>query len=493
VTSYADWKMPPALAAGLEQLGWPAEDGYVRDAVPAARRGNNVVAVVPPAPAWAMPVLAGLLGQAPSESGPGILILTAPAQLTPWAYALASLTEGAPIRIAVDASVAPAPQLVHPADVLITSPEAALARHTRSLLGPERFRAVVFAWPEQWNADEAVTALMQDMPRECQRIVMTAHANTVDQPGGMVERYARKAIVCGPAPAEVDTAAPDAGGTVYSAAAAWSGRAAAVANVLAAHPGRQAVIWTADRGDFHQIALTTGGVRDDVHLACRSAGSADLTVCYDLPPVDALRQLARRSDVVVLMPPGAESYLATIAPQRKPMSLASAAAAAAHHDERLRAEVVAQLDGAATTAGLYALAPLFERHDPQQVAAAVFALWQRESGVPATAATERSSTAPAVAPKAPTGSAIARLWIGAGKKDDATVGDFVAVLVKEAGMDRTRIGKIDVRDTFALVEVPAADAEDLAVRLVGKTIRKRKLSARVDRGGSSAPRRAPRH
>jgi ATP-dependent RNA helicase DeaD len=86
----------------------------------------------------------------------------------------------------------------------------------------------------------------------------------------------------------------------------------------------------------------------------------------------------------------------------------------------------------------------------------------------------------------------AKLWIGAGKKDEATVGDFVAVLIKEAGMDRSRIGRIELRDTFALVEVPAEDAEGIAQRLVGLTIRKRKLSARVDRGrggpgGSKAP------
>jgi ATP-dependent RNA helicase DeaD len=74
------------------------------------------------------------------------------------------------------------------------------------------------------------------------------------------------------------------------------------------------------------------------------------------------------------------------------------------------------------------------------------------------------------------------LWIGAGKRDEATVGDFVAVLVKEAGMDRSQIGRIELRDTFALVEVPADQAEEIAQRLAGVTIRKRRLMAKVDRG-----------
>lgn len=91
---------------------------------------------------------------------------------------------------------------------------------------------------------------------------------------------------------------------------------------------------------------------------------------------------------------------------------------------------------------------------------------------------------------------MAKLWVGAGKKDDATPGDLVAVLVKEAGLDRTLIGRIELRDTFALVEVPASEADRLAAALTGLTIRRRRLVARVDRGiparsgpGRGAPRR----
>jgi len=84
---------------------------------------------------------------------------------------------------------------------------------------------------------------------------------------------------------------------------------------------------------------------------------------------------------------------------------------------------------------------------------------------------------------------VAKLWIGAGKKDDATVADFVAVLVREVGLERSKIGRIELRDTFALVEVPAAEAEAIALRLGGITIRKRKLTARVDGGRGAPPKR----
>jgi ATP-dependent RNA helicase DeaD len=71
------------------------------------------------------------------------------------------------------------------------------------------------------------------------------------------------------------------------------------------------------------------------------------------------------------------------------------------------------------------------------------------------------------------------------------VGDIVAVLAREVGLDRSLIGRVDLRDAFTLVEVPSSEAERVALKLVGLTVRKRKLSARVDRGpsGPSGPSR----
>jgi ATP-dependent RNA helicase DeaD len=69
-----------------------------------------------------------------------------------------------------------------------------------------------------------------------------------------------------------------------------------------------------------------------------------------------------------------------------------------------------------------------------------------------------------------------------GRRDEATTGDLVAVLIKEVGLAREAIGRIELRETFSLVEVPAGDAERVARALTGLTVRRRKLVARVDRG-----------
>ncbi len=128
---------------------------------------------------------------------------------------------------------------------------------------------------------------------------------------------------------------------------------------------------------------------------------------------------------------------------------------------------------------LLALAPLFEREDPSRVAAALYRLW-RAAGALAPAA---GSTAqrPAVGSTP----AVSRIWIGAGKKDGVTPADLVAALSRDVGMDASRIGKIEVREMFSLVEVPAAEAEEIARRLTGKTVRRREVTARLDRGGAA--------
>jgi hypothetical protein len=83
--------------------------------------------------------------------------------------------------------------------------------------------------------------------------------------------------------------------------------------------------------------------------------------------------------------------------------------------------------------------------------------------------------------------ATSRLYVGVGKKDGATVNDLVAVLTKELRLERSKIGRVELRDAFSLVEVPAQDAERIATALNGTTIRRRRVTARVDRGTPSRP------
>ncbi len=83
--------------------------------------------------------------------------------------------------------------------------------------------------------------------------------------------------------------------------------------------------------------------------------------------------------------------------------------------------------------------------------------------------------------------ATAKIYVGVGKKDGATANDLVAVLTKELRVERGKIGRIELRDAYSLIEIPAQDAEKVALALNGVTIRRRRVTARVDRGPTGTP------
>jgi ATP-dependent RNA helicase DeaD len=147
-----------------------------------------------------------------------------------------------------------------------------------------------------------------------------------------------------------------------------------------------------------------------------------------------------------------------------------------------RAAIVRTLEAGTPDRALLTLAPLFERHDPTAVAAALFELWSRS------APGNTAAPAEAAVPKTES-STTAKIYVGVGKKDGATANDLVAVLTKDLRVNKENIGRIELRDAYSLVEIPAGDAEKIALALNGVTIRRRRVTARVDKGPSRSPQR----
>jgi ATP-dependent RNA helicase DeaD len=179
--------------------------------------------------------------------------------------------------------------------------------------------------------------------------------------------------------------------------------------------------------------------------------------------------------VVLLVPPEAESYAARIAAPRRPLQLPSLVDSVMDAASGQRATITKAIEQGTPNRALLTLAPLFERHDPAAVAAALFDLW--------------TSSAPAAPSPLPDIPATSKIYVGLGKKDGATANDFVAVLTKELRFERTKIGRIELRDAYSLIEIPAQDAEKLAGALNGVTVRRKRVTARVDRGPTQPPRR----
>ena len=71
------------VARTLESWDWQASDPLLRDAVPTVARGHNLVAVLPPSPAAAAPLIGAVLGRL----GNGVrgLMVVPPGMLAEWA------------------------------------------------------------------------------------------------------------------------------------------------------------------------------------------------------------------------------------------------------------------------------------------------------------------------------------------------------------------------------------------------------------------------
>jgi ATP-dependent RNA helicase DeaD len=307
---------------------------------------------------------------------------------------------------------------------------------------------------------------MQDLPKETQRVIYTAAADRME---ALVERYARKALTIG---AQESAAS----GPVRTVSVSWARRVGALAELVELLDPASMVIWTADRSYHPAIAQAVALAAPELRLVTGDAPRAETVVAFDLPTAERLQQLVKAGEVVLLVPPGTESYAARIATPRRPLALPGMVDTVSAAGAAQRAAIVKALETGKPDRALLTLAPLFERHDPVAVAAALFDLW--------------SSTGPAEAPsRVPDNPATAKLFVGVGKKDGATANDFVAVLTKDLRVERAKIGRIELREAYSLIEIPAQDAEKVALALNGVTIRRRKVTARVDRGPTRAPRR----
>jgi ATP-dependent RNA helicase DeaD len=467
--SFQDLHLKPPFAAALERLGWNPDDAAARETAPTAARGHNLVASAPPVPAYAAPALAGLLNRL--GDGGGALLLAPPGQLDEWGGLAHALAQDTGIRVQVAHGTARAMRRLkaNGVDLLITTPTTALTLLTRSALSMDALTSLFLAWPESWGEEDSITALMQDLPKETQRVIYTSAPGRVE---ALVERYARKALTSG-APALEGAAS----GPVRTVGVSWARRVPVLAELVELLDPASMVIWTADRSHHPAIAQAVALADPELRLVTGDAPEAETIVAFDLPTAERLQQLTKAGEVVLLVPPGTESYAARIATPRRPLLLpgivdtVSAAAAAQ------RAAIAKEMEATTPDRALLVLAPLFERYDPVAVAAALFDLWTG------------SGLAQATTAGVPDIPATAKLFVGVGKKDGATANDFVAVLTKDLRVERGKIGRIELREAYSLIEIPAQDAEKVALALNGVTIRRRKVTARVDRGPTRSPRR----
>lgn len=443
------------------------EHPALREAAPVTTRGHNLVFVAPPSPEWAAPVLSALVGRLAAEPKGPALALCPPEAVDEWARVAARVARGTGVRVAGAHAPGRLTRLIKSdaVDLAFAAPETVHELVRRASLKMDQVSAVLLLWPEAWAGEELLVPLLQDVPKDTQRIVVTADLGAT---AALVERYCWRAPV-------VDVLGPDWTGSppaVRSTPVSWASRLSVLGDLVEQLDPESLAVWTADTGDHAAIAAALSSWGTEATITTGVPAKSSLIIAYDFPVPERLRELAALGDVLLLVPPGTEAFAARLAPNRRPVHARGLLDKAQGELDEARRSIAAAASRGPAPASYQALAPLLERYEATTVAAALMELWTAaRSGIPE----------PAPAP-AGTASASVRIWVGLGKKDLVTPHDLVGSLVKEVGVARESVGKVEIRESFSLVELKGvADPEQVAERMAGKIIRKRRVVARVDR------------
>lgn len=424
------------------------------EAKAALERGRHVALVTPPAVEQAGELWELLPRETPGHGpgvGPPVLIICADdVSAAEWASAAP-----ADFRVHAVTGLARSARLltrrrVHVLAGAVSDLAALLARAALKL---DAVRTIVIAWPEAFAGGEhaAVLDTLLGEAREARRIVLSWNPLLLRD---FLERHARRAEVVGSPPVD-DVGAPLAPlGPARYAVVPPSRRAATV---------REAI----ELLDLERPFVWEGGPIGPPDLSPDLA--PDAVLCARLPSREQLAALMRFGGgaPALLVTAAQLPYLHSIAGPLTPLRLPSSADRAADRAAALRDQVARLITERRVDAELALLDPLFERFDPAEVAAALLAISYQPSAV--------SSPLP------PPSAAWVKVFVNVGKKDRAAAKDLVGALIREVGIPKDAIGRVDVRETFSLIDVTPAVA-DRAVRGLSRVaIKGRRAVARLDR------------
>lgn len=460
--------LAPPVAGNLALAGWSADHPAMREAAAVAARGNNLVFLAPPSPAWAAPVLGGVISRRLTGRRGPVLGLASEAAVDEWARVAGRVALHTGVRVAAAHGTARLTRLLRSdtTDLVFLTPQAALELVRRSALKMDAVDGILLLCPETWGGEDLLPGLLQDAGRETQRVVVTADR---DAAAPLVERYCWKAPVVDLL--EPATAPPP---QIRIASTGWRRRAEALGELVEQLDPESVTVWATDLSDRILLDATLRAAGAEPVVTSGIPENRSLIIGWDLPTPVLLAALAAQGEVILLVPPGAEVYLARVAPRRRAIPLGGQLERARAALDQDRMLVRGVLDRVPDDSAFHAIAPLLERYESSAVAAALYQLWS-----------EARTPPPDPASAKPSGGE-GKIWIGIGKRDAVTPHDLVAALIKDAGVPREAVGKVEIRESFTLVELSAgADAAAAAERLTGKTIRKRRLVARLDRGRTS--------
>ena len=402
------------------------------------------------------------------------------------------LAEGRDIAIVGATSATRAATLlrIRPAQIVAATPQTIVEMLQSATLKLATVRAVCIAWADELvtrGASATLETVMSELPKEGARIVVTSELTPAVEE--LLERYARRARRVATVVADTDQPIP-----VSFASVLPETRLLTLRRLIDQTEPRSALVFVRDGESAASVdtllrALGYAGESPAITTGLVAAPGTDVVFLFDLPVSRAeLREAtAGAKRVIALVQPRQLTSLRGLAAGGPvtPVSLPEAGARARDRDEQARAELRTVLAEGVYGRELLALEPLLENHDGIEIAAALLQVLDRERAARATA----SAAASAAGPRDRTSSGMTKLFVNIGERDSVRPGDLVGAIANQAGVSSAEIGKVDVRESFSLVEVSSGIADAVITKVTGVEIRGRRAVLRRE---EDRPPRAPR-
>jgi ATP-dependent RNA helicase DeaD len=483
------------LITAMEQAGYARPSAIQRASVPMIRRGGSAVVRGPSGSGATTGVIVAVIdrlaGDEERAAAARALVVTSSApRATRIADAAARCGGNVGVRAAAIGGGWPADA---PA-LLVGTADGLLRAVRRSALKLDAFTTIVIDGAAQIVALAGIGVLedlMQIVPRDAQRVILTTQLTP--ELSDFVEAHARRALNV-PARSDADAhAAPHPDGDVGYVIAGSHELTDALARVLETHAGRRRAVIVRGRGDLERVsaALARRGftIGDDAAAVrieiARFRPDADVVIGYRAPlDTLAFSKIFLSGDTFVAaagelahlraLAAGENLELRPIADVRTEQTALAA----------FRARIRAALDEEDIDAQLLVLEPLFDERSPAEIAAALSALLRRAPAAMAAAASEAASSERRAAAGDTAAAAFVRLFISIGERDGIRPADILGAIAGEAKVPGADVGRIEIRDSYTVVEVPADAADRVIAALNGTTMRGRSLRVDVDRKGS---------
>ena len=492
---FTDLGLPEQLAVNASDVGYDIPTELQRMAIPVLRRGNNaIITATSGAGATAAYALA-LLDRFADADAPRALVLAPTSERAHQiARTIGQLGSGTQARVATLGEGWRNPAS---AAILVATPERVQQAMGASELSFDAVEAVVVDSADtiySLGDGAALNELFTALPREGQRVfVAGAFAGELER---LVESHARKALHFPPRPAigeEERSATPSVIGTVRYAVAQNGAKLELLARLAANQHEAVRVLARARRGvEEVQRELRMRGLEAEVTTFAEALDNyGGRTYAYDVPGTADQIGYLQDSDVIICTP-------AEIAHVRRVAEAANVEIAAIRDRsksddsiETFRNDIREAARNEDLSAQLLILQPLFDEFSPAEVAGALSALLRSRRPQKA----ERQGAAGGGKHKT-----WSRLFVSIGERDGVTARDVVGAITGEAGVTGGDVGKVEVRDTFSVIEVASTAADRVIKALNGTTMKGRALRVDYDRksaggggsGGGDRPQRGGR-